>query len=171
MKKTIFQRLLIGLKKGYNTPTLPENLLALQNNVFIRYLRITGGISAVLLITGRLEKLGLGVFYSFFLWLCTIITLLFFLYTLYLNYHRAKYMYKIWKSDELDVRNSPLELLGTIGSRLLWCAKGFCEAAVPATVVFGFMGGIDLATGLAWDEKSSTCFFTCHCWLVDTWQW
>ena len=26
---------------------------------------------------------------------------------------------------------------------MLWCAKGFCEAAAPATIVFGAMGGID----------------------------
>lgn len=26
---------------------------------------------------------------------------------------------------------------------MLWCAKGFCDAAAPATVVFGAMGGID----------------------------
>lgn len=95
MKKTIFQRLIIGFKKGYNTPTLPENLLVLQNSVVIRYLRITGGLSAILLITGRLEKLGLGILYPFFLYLCLLLTLLFFFYSLYLNYHRVKYMYKV----------------------------------------------------------------------------
>jgi len=106
--KTIFRRLIIGLKKGYSTPTLPENLLKLQNNVGIRYLRITGGLSAVLLITGRLEKLGLGYLYQFSLYLCITLTILFLFYSLYLNYYRIKYMYKVWKSDELDVRNSPL---------------------------------------------------------------
>lgn len=95
MKKTIFQRIIIGLKKGYNTPTLPENLLVLHNSVLIRYLRVTGGLSAILLITGRLEKIGLGVLYPFFLYLCIILTLLFFFYSIYLNYHRVKYMYKV----------------------------------------------------------------------------
>ena len=95
MKKTIFQRLIIGFQKGYNTPTLPQNLLDLQNNVFIRYLRITGGLSAVMLLTGRLEKLNLGKFYPFFIYLCSILTILFLFYSLYLNYHRVKYMYKV----------------------------------------------------------------------------
>jgi hypothetical protein len=147
MKKTIFQRLLIGFKKGYNTPTLPENLITLHNSVLIRYLRITGGLSTILLITGRLEKLveklGLNSYIKIFFYLCLILTILFFFYSIYLNFHRIKYMYKVWKSDELDVRNSPLDKLASIGSRLLWCAKGFCDAAAPATFAFGAMGGID----------------------------
>ena len=43
-KKTIFSRLLIGLKKGYNTPTLPENILKFQSLIYIRILRVLGGI-------------------------------------------------------------------------------------------------------------------------------
>ena len=69
MKKTIFQRIIVGIKKGYNTPNIPDNLLLLHNSILIRYLRITGGLSAILLITGRLEKLGLGILYPFFLYL------------------------------------------------------------------------------------------------------
>jgi len=36
-----------------------------------------------------------------------------------------------------------LDRFSTIGARLLWCAKGFCDVAAPATMVFGAMGGID----------------------------
>jgi hypothetical protein len=36
-----------------------------------------------------------------------------------------------------------LDKLASIGSRLLWCAKGFCDVAAPATVVLGALGGID----------------------------
>src|SRR4051794_23548319 len=113
MKKSIFQRLIVGFKKGYNTPTLPENLLNFQNNVFVRYLRITGGLSAVLLITGRLDKLNLGKFYSFIVYLCFFLTLVYFIYSIYISYYRIKHMYKVFKSDELDVRNSPLDRLAT----------------------------------------------------------
>lgn len=74
--KTIFQRLITGFKKGYNTPTLPENILHLQKNVFIRYFRIISGFSALLLVTGRLDiivaKLGLEIFTPFFLY-CSVI--------------------------------------------------------------------------------------------------
>jgi hypothetical protein len=45
MKKSLTQRLLIGLKKGYNTPTLPVKILEIQKYPLIRILRFLGGIS------------------------------------------------------------------------------------------------------------------------------
>lgn len=36
-----------------------------------------------------------------------------------------------------------MDKLASLGARFLWCAKGFCDAAAPVTVVFGAMGGID----------------------------
>jgi len=36
-------------------------------------------------------------------------------------------MYKILKSDKLDVKNSPLDRLTTIVVKTLWCIKGSCE--------------------------------------------
>lgn len=62
---TIFKRFWLGIKKGYSIPNLPPNILKLHNSVPIRYLRITGGLSALLLISGRLENLGLGKLYPF----------------------------------------------------------------------------------------------------------
>ena len=82
-------------------------------------MRITGGLSAVLLVTGRLEKLGLGILYPFFLYICFILTFLFLFYSFYVNYYRIKYMFKVLKSDELDVRNSPLDRFASISARLL----------------------------------------------------
>lgn len=44
-KKTIFQRLLIGLKVGWNAPVLPPKVLNFHNNPLIRIFRVIGGIS------------------------------------------------------------------------------------------------------------------------------
>ena len=143
MKKTISQRLLIGFKKGWSTPTLPVHIIALQKNIFIRLLRVLGGISIITLITHRLEILGDGILYLICLYICILFSLMFNLYLFYINYHRIKYMYKVWKSDELNVRNSPLDHLASLATKLLWCSKGLCDFAIPISMVYGSMAGID----------------------------
>ncbi len=52
-------------------------------------------------------------------------------------------MIKVLKSDDLDVRNSPLDRFASIAARIIWCSKGLCETAAPVGVVFGGMAGID----------------------------
>ena len=52
-------------------------------------------------------------------------------------------MIKVLKSDELDIRNSPLDRFASIAARIILCSKGLCETAAPVGVVFGGMAGID----------------------------
>jgi len=141
--KNIFQRLFKGVKKGLFTPTLPDHILALQKNVFIRLLRVIGGISIILILTHRLEYLGSGLLYLIVLCACTFFSLLFSFYLLYINCYRIKHMYKLLKSDKLDVRNSPFDRFATLSAKLLWCVKGFCEGAAPFGITYGAMAGID----------------------------
>jgi hypothetical protein len=47
------------------------------------------------------------------------------------------------KNKDLDVRNSPLDRLATLASRLIACAKGACDTAAPIGVSIGLMAGID----------------------------
>ena len=107
--KTIFQRLCIGLRKGYLTPTLPDNIIKLQNTVFIRFIRVLGGISFILIVTRRLDLLGNGLLYTTCLSLCIIFIIMFNLYLIYINYFRIKHMYKVLKSDQLYIHKSPFE--------------------------------------------------------------
>lgn len=107
MKKNLFNSLYIGLKKGILTKTLPDHILLLQKNIYIRILRVLGGISIILLITHKLQFLGDGIIYIIAVYLCVFISLLFYAYILYINYHRAIHIYKLLKSDYFDIRNSP----------------------------------------------------------------
>lgn len=143
MRKTIFQRLSLGLKKGWSTPTLPNHIIILQNHIFIRILRVLGGISIILIITHRLEALGNGMLYIMFLYLCLIFSFMFSIYLLYINYHRIKHMYKVLKNNDLEIRNSPFDRFATFAARLLWCSKGFCDIVAPIGVSYGAMAGID----------------------------
>lgn len=141
--KKIFSRFFIGLKKGILTATLPNHIIQLNNNPIIRIFRVLGGISILLILTHKLDSLGDGLLYLFTLVLCTVLALLFSLYRIFLTYHRIKHMIKVLKSDDLDVRNSPLDRFATIAAKIILCSKGLCETAAPVGVLFGGMAGID----------------------------
>ena len=141
--KYIVSRFYIGVKKGLFTPTLPNHILQLNNNPMIRIFRVLGGLSILLILTHRLDYLGKGLLYFSALVFCTVLAILFSFYLIFLTYHRIKHMIKVLKSDELDVRNSPLDRFATIAARIILCSKGLCETAAPVGVVFGGMAGVD----------------------------
>lgn len=121
-KKTKIQRVWTGIKLGWNTPTLPDNIIKFQLHPLIRILRVLGGISTVLILTKKSL-----LFPSFFLYIFLLLTFMFFIYHTYISYHRTIHMYKTLKSDKLDVKNSPVDRLSTIAVKVLWCIKGSCD--------------------------------------------
>ena len=143
MRKTIFERLIIGLKKGWSTPTLPDHIIILQKNIYIRFIRVLGGISIILILTHKLEHLGDGILYITCLALCILFSLIFSICLLYINFYRLKHMYKVLKNGDLEIRNSPFDRFATFAARLLWCSKGFCDVAAPIGITYGAMAGFD----------------------------
>jgi len=51
--KSIFKRILIGVKKGYQTPTLPVHIIEFTNQPLTRILRVIGGISFIFMMSNR----------------------------------------------------------------------------------------------------------------------
>ena len=100
MNKNIVTRLAIGLKKGYNTPTLPENILKIQQHPLIRILRVLGGLSFLFL----LSKNHLN-FHISFLYIAMLFMLLFTIYHIIISYYRLRHVRKLLKSGELDIIN------------------------------------------------------------------
>ena len=112
MNKNLKKRALSVLKKVYETPTLPEHILILQNNIIIRIFRFLSGLSIIsLLLINKIDLftkiLGTGIFLSIFKSLCLIFIFFFNIYLFYINYHRFIHMYKMVKSGKLEIRNSP----------------------------------------------------------------
>lgn len=60
-----------------------------------------------------------------------------------MSYYRIKHIYKVLKSDKLDIKNSPLDRLATLAARAILCAKGLCETAQPVALSLGLMLGAD----------------------------
>jgi len=133
-RKSLLVRFLIGAHKGLTTSTLPQEILNLQNNPLIRIIRFLGGISLITIL-GRsyITLTGIYLYFAFFF------TCIFFMYNLYISYHRTKHIYKILKSDELDIRNSPLDRFASAAARVLLCGKGFCQDIQPVGTALGIM--------------------------------
>lgn len=132
------KRLQIGLKKGWDTNTLPDHLMKLYTNPLIRIFRVLGGMSIIALLTGKLYYLPPFVLYAVFGF-----AVVYALFMVYLTYHRIKHIIYILKSDKLEVRNSPLDKFATLAGKLLLCVKGACEAGAPVGLALGVMAGFD----------------------------
>ena len=98
-KKTVLQRLFIGFKKGYSTPTLPPNILKIQALPLIRILRFLGGVCFLIILSKNYSSI-------YVLCICMFICTIFTIYHFILSYYRIKHIIKVLKSDELDIRNS-----------------------------------------------------------------
>lgn len=127
-----------GIKKGLFTPTLSKEMLEFQRKPLIRILRVLGGISWFSLFGYGYFKLnGVVLYISLFF------VINFLIYHIYISIHRFKHIKKILMSDELEVKNSPLDKYATLLARIVLCAKGSCEYATPVGVGLGLMLGAD----------------------------
>ena len=144
----ILRRILIGAKKGWNTPTLPDKILKFQMHPLIRILRVLGGICTIFLLSNKGQD-----YPSYIIYITLLFSIIFLIYHMYISYHRTIHIYKTLKSDKLDIRNSPLDHLARLSSRILLCAKGACDQAQPVGVAMGIMLGVDTALEKA-DHKA-----------------
>jgi len=130
------KRIFIGFKKGYQTPTLPDHIIKLQSHPTIRVFRVIGGLSFLLMISKSYYNI-------YFYYVIFFISIIFTIYQFYILYHRIKHAIKIFKSDKLEVRNSPLDRLAYLSAKALYCFKVGCEAAPHLGLALGLMVGAD----------------------------
>ena len=78
MKKPILNRIWTGVKLGWNTPTLPDNIIKFQLHPLIRILRVLGGISTLYLLSNKASHYSVYILY---------IAILFTLFFFYISYY------------------------------------------------------------------------------------
>lgn len=140
--KIVIKSLVKGIKKGWVTPTLPDYITKFHNKAIVRVFRFLGGLSVIITL-GKVNfsfNVPIYIFYISF-----VITILFFVYMLSINIIRLIHIIKILRSDELDIRNSPLDRIASLTARILLCGKGLC--------VGGAVGGSVVGAGLALDNS------------------
>lgn len=99
-KINLLQRIKKGIRKGWNTPTLPHKILQLESNPIIRLLRIIGGISIGILISRRYILLP-----SPYLYICMFFSSILAIYLIVLFFYRLIHIFKSIKDQDLDIRN------------------------------------------------------------------
>lgn len=123
IKKSIWSRILIGLKVGWNAPMLPARVLSIHNHPFTRILRVVGGLSIVTFLSKK---------YLLFPYPIHIIVLTFallhFLYITIISFIKLYYGIHVLRSGKLEVKNSPIDKLAGAAGKLLYCWKYGCQA-------------------------------------------
>jgi len=150
-KKTILQRIIIGLKVGWNAPMLPPKVLNIHNHPFIRIFRIIGGICIITF----LSKKYLLFIYPFN-YIVLLFALLHFMYITLISIIKLFYGIKVLKSDKLDVRNSPVDKLAGTAGKLLYCWKYGCQAGSAGLGLVGTSFLIDSMLEAGNQEKVFT---------------
>jgi hypothetical protein len=151
IKKTIFQRLIIGLKVGWNAPMLPPKVLNIHNHPFIRIFRVIGGLSII----AFLSKKYLLFIYPFnYLVLC--FALLHFMYIAIISIIKLFYGIHVLRSGQLEVKNSPMDKFATTAGKLLYCWKYGCQAGSAGLGLVGTSFLIDSMLEAGNQEKVFT---------------
>lgn len=127
-----------GIIKVYKTPTLPNHIIEFNHNIFVRIFRVLGGICLLLTLSKKVFQ-----FNEYIIYLVIFINLMFLIYQFVLLIYRMINIFKILKSDKLDIRNSPINNFATVLTKGLLCFKGICEG--------GIFTGTLLGTGIAFD--------------------
>jgi hypothetical protein len=138
------KRIAKGIQKGWSIPTLPSTIANFHNHPITRIFRIIGGIT-ILITLGKIS-LTINDIPNYILYPSNFISFLFFIYIAYalaINILRLIHVFKVLRTDELDVKNSPLDRLATLTARVLFCAKGLCYV--------GGVTGSAIGSGLALD--------------------
>jgi hypothetical protein len=97
-----------------------------------RIFRVLGGISFILLIVGFV----INTLLFYVIWPLAILQLI---YIMVISLIKFIYLLYLWKNNKLEVRNSPLDKIGTFGLNLVACIKGTCQ--------YGIYGGAALSLG------------------------
>ena len=133
--RNFFKRILIGVKKGWSTPTLPEHIIQFTRNPLVQIFRTLGTLCIVLIISNKLSILGNGWLYFIVLNTCTLIIFLFIIYHLTILFYKIRHIIKVIKSDDLNIRNSSLDRLASIAGKIILSNKGVCYTIISITIL------------------------------------
>lgn len=132
--------IILGFKKAYSISLLPPKIEKFYSNIYVRILRVIGGICFLLTITKYF------VLFPDFLHLFIFIFAIFQGVQIFILY-LIKFCYGIYiimyRPELYEVRNSPLNFMATHLGKILLCVKTGCQITGGA--------GTLIATGVAFD--------------------
>ena len=69
--KTLYSRIIFGIKSGWNMPLLPDHIIRLNQNIYVKLLRFLGPLSVFIMISGFCKQFDYIIYYTI---LCVLIT-------------------------------------------------------------------------------------------------
>ena len=120
-KKSLYNRLVTGLKIGWNAPVFSLKVFSYHNNPLLRVFRVIAGVSILTVFSKKHLLLSLP-------FKCVILffVLLHIIFISSISIIKLWYGYKVLKSDKLNVINSPVDHFATTVGKLLYCWKYGC---------------------------------------------
>ena len=112
MKKSFFKRIATGIKEGWARPQIPLTLQKLENSIFISIFKLFGYVSLSL----SMSKFNLPspLNEKPYFYLIKLLTITFILYRLIIVIFTLKGLFQELIEGKFLVRNSPMDVLGTI---------------------------------------------------------
>lgn len=121
-KKSKMQRIIYGIKLGWDTPLLPPKVLYFHNYPLVRIFRVIGGLSILTVLLKKHLLLFIPLQY-----LVLFIAFIQIIYIVVISIIKIFFGINKLRTDELNVRNSPLDHLATLSTKILYCWKIGCQ--------------------------------------------
>lgn len=102
-KKTIFNRIIFGIKSGWELPTLPSHVISFDRLILVRLFKFIGSFSTFFIISGIGHTFNNIVFYSAIFWSFSYI-----MYRFVLIFYTFKQWLVHLKNGDFIVRNFQL---------------------------------------------------------------
>nr|YP_009710794.1 NADH dehydrogenase subunit 6 [Macrolepiota fuliginosa]QFZ98743.1 NADH dehydrogenase subunit 6 [Macrolepiota fuliginosa] len=123
----------LGIKEAWLTPTYPDHIILLNNNIYIRVFKFIGAISTVVFTT--LTKIECDIYYILY-YIFGLISMLYLSYRLVLAFYAIKQSLYNLITGKFIVRNSPLNYTATILKFIANAAKNTTQMTISTGMAF-----------------------------------
>lgn len=136
--KTIFQRFKSSIKSGWEMPILPDHIIELDKNIYIRMLKIIGPLTIFISISGISLKLNNIIFYINFM-----ISLLYICYKYIIAFYAVKQWFHYLRTGKFIVRKSPLDMFSTMIRGSLYGLKSVGKVSIGTGMTYALCHELD----------------------------
>lgn len=140
MKKTLTSKIISGIKSGWELPILPDHILKLDQNRYVKIFKFIGSICVALILSKIGEQLPI---HNIFYYILYIINMIYILYKIVLSIYVVKQWFHNLFTGQFIVRNSPLEPVHIILKGTFNTLKGVATFTVGTGMAYPLCHELD----------------------------
>ncbi len=137
-KKSILQKIKLGIIEGWNLPILPDHVIKFDKNIYTKIFKLLGSIATVIIISPFDFKLSYHVYY-----LLVSISLPYLVYRLILVFYVIKHWFHNLITGKFIYKNSPVEVLNTIFKGTFNTIKGGASLTIGTGITYALCYELD----------------------------